>query len=250
MEYIEHDEQLGAEIRWKNAEIVFSKTTHRGTLLEFVQRPRWGLSCYMNGYIQSCLSDEKIYHKQLTDNVIYSGKIAIFGGGEGATARDILKNSVQHIETVDMFEWDADVVDIFRTKFTEWGAGVWNDSRLHIYNYDIFEHISKIPDNEYTSLVVDLFEPHDQPEDTWKVLFENMYRIMKQGGTFSMYAGMYPHTGEIYIQHIFCAMLRKVGFFNVRFVVGENIPSYLGQPIFIYGSKKTVHDFIFESERE
>jgi spermidine synthase len=250
MEYIEHDEQLGADIHWKDAEVVFSKTTHRGTLIEFVKRQKFGLSCFMNGSIQSCLSDEKTYHKQLTENTVRSGKIAIFGGGEGATAREILKNSVQHIETVDMFEWDADVVEIFRTQFPEWGAGIWNDSRLHIYNYDIFEHISKIPDNEYTSLVVDLFEPNDQPEDIWKLLFEHMYRIMKKGGTFSMYAGMYPHTGEVYIQHLFCVMLRHVGFFNVNFVLGENIPSYLGRPIFIYGSKTSIHDFIFESDRE
>ena len=250
MEYIEYDEQLGAEIHWKNASVVFSMKTHRGTLLEFVERPKWGLSCYMNGSIQSCLSDEETYHTQLTKYIPKRGAIAIFGGGEGATAREILKDSVVGIENIDMFEWDADVVDVFRTKFPQWGKGAWNDSRLHIYNHDIFEHISKIPDNEYTSVVVDLFEPHDQSEDTWKGLFEHMYRIMNKGGTFSMYAGMFPHTGEVYIQHIFCAMLRAIGFFNVGFTIGDYIPSYLGRPVFISGSKKTVQDFIFESERE
>lgn len=237
-EYIEHDEQLGAEIRWKNAEVIFSKTTHRGTLLEFVERPGWGLSCYMNGSIQSCLSDEKAYHKQLTQNIIRRGTIAIFGGGEGATARDFLRETVfEQIQYVDMFEWDADVVDVFRTKFPQWASGIWNDSRLRIHNYDIFEHISKIPDSEYAGLVVDLFEPHDQTEEAWKGLFQHMYRIMKNGGAFSMYAGMCPHTGELNIQIRLCAMLRDIGFLNVGFTVGKFIPSYLGKPIFISGRK-------------
>ena len=249
-EYIEYDEQIGAEIHWKNAEIVYSKTTHRSTLLEFVQRPDWGLSCYMNGSIQSCLSDEKTYHKQLTKNTMRKGNIAIFGGGEGATARELLQDSSSQIQRVDMFEWDEDVVNVFRTDFPQWGNGVWNDTRLKIYNYDIFEYISKIPDDEYTSLVVDLFEPHDQPEDVWKGLFQQMYRIMKNGGNFSMYAGMYPHNSEVNIQYIFCSVLQDVGFLNVDFTVGNYIPSYLGQPIFIHGCKKSLHDFIVESERE
>jgi spermidine synthase len=169
------------------------------------------------------------------------GAIAIFGGGEGATAREFLRETVfEQVQYVDMFEWDADVVDVFRTKFTQWSAGIWKDSRLRIYNYDIFEHISKIPDSQYNGLVVDLFEPHDQPEDAWKRLFQHMYRIMKLGGSFSMYGGMYPHRGEAHIQKVFCTMLREVGFFNVGFTVGEFIPSYIGRPIFIHGSKKNV----------
>lgn len=251
MEYIEHDDQLGAEIHWKGAEVVFSKTTHRGTLLEFVTRPKFDLSCFMNGSIQSCLSDEKIYHRALTDRIKHFGCAAIFGGGEGATARELLtKNSGTEFQRIDMFEWDADVVDVFRTKFPQWANGIWNDSRLRIYNYDIFEHISKISDNEYNAVVVDLFEPYDQTEDTWKMLFTHMFRIMKEGGSFSMYAGMLPHTNEIYIQHLMCAMLRQVGFFNVTLHTGEYIPSYLGRPMFIYGRKIDPQRWILESDRE
>lgn len=235
MDYIEQDEQLGAEIHWKGAKIVFSMKTHRETLLEFVERPGWGLSCYMNGSIQSCLSDEATYHKQLTESIVCGGNIAIFGGGEGATARELLRNPVQHITAVDMFEWDRDVVEVFRTKFPQWGKGIWNDSRLHVYNYDIFEHISTIPDSTYNSLVVDLFEPHDQTEAVWNTLFQHMYRIMNSAGTWSMYAGMCPHTNDLSIQYRFCAMLREIGFVHVDFIIGEFIPSYLGRPVFLYG---------------
>jgi spermidine synthase len=251
MEYVEYDEQLGAEIHWKNTEVVFSKTTHRRTVLEFVKRPTFGLSCFMNGSIQSCLSDEMVYHKALTDTIKHIGCVAIFGGGEGATARELLtKKSGTAFQRIDMFEWDADVIDVFRTQFPQWAQGAWNDSRLNIYNYDIFEHISKIPDCEYNSVVIDLFEPHDQSEDTWKMLFNHMFRIIKEGGSFSMYAGMLPHTNDIYIQHIMCAILRQVGFFNVTLHTGEHIPSYLGRPMFIYGHKIDTQLWILESERE
>lgn len=251
MEYIEHDEGICAEIRWKNAKIVFSKTTHRGTLLEFVQRPKFGLSCFMNGSIQSCLSDEMGYHKCLTENIVRKGRVAIFGGGEGATARELLKKvSGTAVEHIDMFEWDYDVVDIFRTQFPEWANGAWNDSRLHIHNFDIFEHILTIPDNFYDAVVVDLFEPNDQTDDKWKELFTHMFRIMKKGGTFSIYAGMRPLNNDLQVQSKMRTMLCDVGFFNALTHTGDFILSFLGKPIFICGSKLDYQEWLLGLESD
>jgi spermidine synthase len=58
-------EEFGVAHKWHNVEIKESIVTHRGTKVEIVERPKWGLACYMDNSIQSCLIDEKIYHEAL-----------------------------------------------------------------------------------------------------------------------------------------------------------------------------------------
>ena len=107
-EYSENTwDEFGVEHRWKNTQLLDSTMTDRGTLVEMVYRPHWGVACYMDNAIQSCEVDEHIYHESLVHPVMSSSgdkkHAMIIGGGEGATAREVLKWSV---EKVDMFEWD------------------------------------------------------------------------------------------------------------------------------------------------
>ena len=104
--YTEIDSRLGAHIVWNNAHVIYQERTHRDTLVEFVERPQWGVACFMNGTIQSCESDEYIYHRNLVDPCFRSSmpddcRVAIFGGGEWANAREVLKYDC--VENVDMF---------------------------------------------------------------------------------------------------------------------------------------------------
>jgi spermidine synthase len=67
----------------------------------------------------------------------------IIGGGEGATAREVLK--WPDVEQVDMYEWDKDVVSLFSTKYPQWAKGAWENPKLSIHYEDIFETIRCYP---------------------------------------------------------------------------------------------------------
>lgn len=243
--YIENDSQLGANICWNGSELLFSQKTSKGTLLEFIKRPKWGISCFMNGCIQSCLMDELIYHQALVRPSLVndcSGQaVAIFGGGEGATAREVLR--YDSVYTVDMIEWDADVITAFTSKFPQWAQGSWNDRRLNVIVEDVFTHISTIHNNMYNVAIVDLFEPDDQTWANWTTLFSQVYRILKNKGNISMYAGIYDYYDSGKTQQMIRSILSTVGFkyITMRKVF---IPSYLGQACFIAGVK------VDESDRE
>ena len=179
-EYIEHDNDLGVTHIWHNSTIVESIITGRGTKVEIVDRPYWGLTCYMDNCMQSCLFDEKIYHEALVSKVMNDAKtVLILGGGEGATAREVLKWPV---ERVDMIEWDKDVVDLFK-KYPQWSQS-WDDKRLHIQYEDVFQWK---PSMKYDAIIIDLFEPNEQFIDlvrnalNWKT---------SSNGNLVMYAGM------------------------------------------------------------
>ncbi len=105
--------EWGVSFHWRDAIVAESKTTDRGTVLEMIRRPQWGMACYMNGEIQSCEVDEKVYHQAFVDPIMayvsQPKRVMIIGGGEGAMAREVLKwPSVEH---VDMYEWDREVVE-------------------------------------------------------------------------------------------------------------------------------------------
>ena len=133
-------DEFGVVHLWNDTDINDFIVTKRGTDVEFIRRPKWGLACYMDNSIQSCEIDEELYHESLVHPAMAScnthKRVMIIGGGEGATAREVLKWS--DVEHVDMFEWDEEVVQIFKTKYTQWAKGAWNDTRLKLHFVDIF----------------------------------------------------------------------------------------------------------------
>jgi spermidine synthase len=237
--YIERDAILGADIHWKDAVITYSQTTHRGTLLEFVNRPQWGTSCFMNSTIQSCMSDEYEYHTSLVNpcfekNPDSNNIVAIFGGGEGATAREVLRHA--NVSHVDMYEWDRDVVNVFQRVFPHWARGAWQDKRLNVHIEDAFAYILKIHNGTYNGVIVDLFEPEDQSFAEWKAFLTQVYRILGDSGSISMYIGMYDRQAGGIIQRQMCGLATDLGFLGVR-MLRRYIPSYLGEACFLVAEK-------------
>jgi spermidine synthase len=192
MNYSENTwDEFGVEYTWKNTQHLDTCMTERGTLLEMIYRPQWGIGCYMDNAIQSCEVDEYIYHETLVHPVLASAgsikRVMIIGGGEGATAREVLKWPV---EKVDMFEWDKDVVALFKQKYPQWARGAWNDKRLSVYFDDIFQTIKTAPLNLYDVIIIDLFDPEDANLPQWTELLKHLKKWLTRQGSVVMYSGI------------------------------------------------------------
>ena len=187
-------QEFGVAHNWYNASIKHSMVTHRGTKVEIIERPKWGLACYMDNSIQSCLIDERIYHESLVHPVMMSvkerRKVMIIGGGEGATAREVLK--WPGVEEVVMFEWDKDVVKMFKENYPEWAKGAWDDHRLKIRNEDIFKAINQPPNRfkKFDVIIIDLFDPCEENMMLWRELIKSLHNWITINGSIVMYSGM------------------------------------------------------------
>lgn len=173
--------------------ILHSFKSKRGTFIEMIKCPTLGISCYMDNVIQSCEYDEKVYHHALVSNVINnksnSKRVMIIGGGEGATAREVLKDdSVTH---VDMYEWDEDVVELFKNHYPQWAMGAWDDHRLHLHYDDIFKVIRKQPAEVYDIIIIDLFDPTNETANQLITLLTKLQSWLTSNGSLVMYTGMY-----------------------------------------------------------
>jgi len=171
--------------------------THRGTKVDMVEQADGTIACYMDDEIQSSESDEALYHEALVVPIMEAAKrrerVMIIGGGEGATAREVL--AWPDVQCVDMYEWDKDVVHLFQTKYTQWAKGAWEDSRLHLYYEDIFEAIRRPPlqANRYDIMIIDLFDPSEENIMSWYDLLMNLHHWIQPDGCIVMYAGVHDN---------------------------------------------------------
>lgn len=193
-QYIEDlKDEFGVTYTWHGVKVRTSIKTQRGTQVDIIERPGWDLTCYMDNSIQSCIRDEAKYHEALVHPamscVASPKRVCIIGGGEGATAREVLKFS--EVEHVDMIEWDEEVVELFKTKYPQWSQGAWDDPRLHIYYEDVFVKMTEPIPEKYDVVIIDLFDPTQENLPQYLRLIDViMNSWLNYGGSIVLYAGM------------------------------------------------------------
>lgn len=138
----------------------------------------WGRMLFLNGMLQSTTFDEKVYHAALTATLPFSGRVLILGGGEGATARDVLHHT--KVTHVDMIDWDEGLVNYMKEYEGEWSKGAFQDPRLHVRYMDIFEWIMTNTQT-YDFCVVDLFDPEEFSKQDWAKLLIALRDCVKGG---------------------------------------------------------------------
>ena len=77
---------------------------------------------YMDGIMQSRYYGDAAYHEALVHPAMFTHphpkRVAIIGGGEGATLREVLKHNT--VETVTMIEIDGEMVQVAKEYLREW----------------------------------------------------------------------------------------------------------------------------------
>jgi spermidine synthase len=243
--YIEHNPDLHVDYIWKDCRKLVTLKTARGTLVEIVDRPAWGLSCFMDGVVQSCEKDEKIYHEALVGSAlklmkvqVHAPQICVFGGGEGATARDIWWQSPA--AAITMIEWDREIVELFQTRFQgwsndKWGNCAWEDPRLRIEYEDAFEIVKESRDQAYDLVLVDLFDVEEAMLEKWKEFMDRSSRWTRN--TYCMYVA--THSPFVATASGLCRKLRRhlkgLGFATKYTSV--YVPSFHGYAIFLLGKR-------------
>ena len=93
----------------------------------------FGKTLLIDGLIQSCQVDEFVYHESLVHPAMLMHPnpktVYIGGGGEGSTAREVLRH--KSVEKCMMVDIDGDVVDFCR-KFLPENTAAFADPRLEL----------------------------------------------------------------------------------------------------------------------
>lgn len=166
--FTETDGEMIRSFRYHPATSVEFKTAKQD--VKILDTIAFGKTLFIDGVLQSSLMDEEIYHRKLVHPALGhtpdAKSVCILGGGEGATAREVLK--YKNIESITMIDWDQELVEYFRDKEPAWHKGALLDPRVILEHSDIFKVLNE--PRKYDIILVDLTDPEFE-NPAWEELF-------------------------------------------------------------------------------
>lgn len=119
-----------------------------------------GKALILDGKTQSSAYDEFVYHESLVHPVMITHpsprRVLILGGGEGATAREVLRyGSVEEVVMVDI---DDEVIRVVKEYLPEMSQGAFDDPRLRLVISDGRKFLEESRDR-YDVIILDLTDP-------------------------------------------------------------------------------------------
>lgn len=160
--------------------------------MDIVDTIPYGRALFLDGKIQSGQADEFIYHESLVHPALVAHvgprRVFIAGGGEGATAREILRHST--VESVVMVDIDEAAVNACREYLTEVHQGAFDDSRLTLVFDDARAELERA-EPDFDAIVVDVTDPL-KGGPSYRIFTREFYQLaqsrLRPGGIISVQA--------------------------------------------------------------
>ena len=240
LEFNEKDSDQGVERNYlyyksDSAHIVTEKQE-----ADIINSTYWKKMLFLDGTLQSNLRDEVIDHNALVhplmDTLQSKDDILILGGGEGATAREVLRWS--KVKSLMMVDYDKELVEFMKYHGPEWSMGAFHDRRLTVMFHDAWAFIKT--GIEYDGVIIDLTDP-DLKTERWPELLKNTLASVKtRKGGFVMNAGLYQPWSTKKLKDLI-SIVKNLCSRNLEFryyVYTTFVPSFNGEWTFIVVAHK------------
>ena len=136
-----------------------------------------GKTLFMDGKMQSSEHDEFIYHESLVHPVMLAHpnpkKVFIGGGGEFATAREVLRH--QTVERLVMVDIDEEACDMCREHLPEWNAGAYEDPRMETFYEDAYGWLETC-DEKFDVIIMDICDPQEAGPGM-RLYYQSFYKM-------------------------------------------------------------------------
>mmetsp|Transcript_14980 Transcript_14980/g.17497 ORF Transcript_14980/g.17497 Transcript_14980/m.17497 type:complete len:326 (-) Transcript_14980:141-1118(-) len=153
----ENSENFASVLRLQR---VMLSTESKYQTIQVIDTCQFGKTLIMDGKTQSAAFDEYVYHEALVQPAMLSHpspkKVFIGGGGELATAREVLRHKC--VEKVVMVDLDEVAVNVCIKELPEWNNGCVNDPRLEIIFGDAIASLEKY-DGTFDVIILDVCDP-------------------------------------------------------------------------------------------
>ncbi|TMW67038.1 hypothetical protein Poli38472_012154 [Pythium oligandrum] len=128
--------------------------------MQIIETTSFGKTLVLDGKTQSAASDEAVYHESLVHPALIAHPnpktVYIGGGGEFATAREVLKHP--SVEKVVMVDIDEMVCDLCRKELPEWSDGCFEDPRLEVHYTDAHAFLKQY-EGTFDVIIMDIADP-------------------------------------------------------------------------------------------
>lgn len=148
--------------------------------LEIIDTVAYGRCLFLDEKIQSALADEFIYHEALVQPAMVAHpsprRVFIAGGGEGATAREILRHRC--VESVLMVDIDREAVATCREHLADVHQGAFDDPRFTLVHADARAELERA-DAAFDLVVVDVTDPL-AGGPSYRLFTREFYQIVRE----------------------------------------------------------------------
>ncbi|MFH1418442.1 MAG: spermidine synthase [Planctomycetota bacterium] len=158
-----------------------------------VETGAYGKALVLDGKWQSCVGDEFLYHEPLVHPAMLlherPKQVLILGGGEGATAREVLR--WRKVERAVMIDIDGAVVDECRRHLPEMHQNAFDDPRLEVVIGDALDYLDETKQG-WDVIISDLSDPIEEGPSFklfTKEYFQKGRRVLAPEGVFVVQAG-------------------------------------------------------------
>jgi len=156
--WMEEELEPGLRAQYRLEKIIHSGQSEFQSV-DVVDITPFGRCLVIDGLIQSCQCDEFVYHECLVHPALLSHPnpktVFIGGGGEGSTAREVLRH--KSVEKCVMVDIDGDVVKFCRDHLPE-NTEAFNDPRLELIIDDAKVRMEQSP-IKFDVIIMDLDDP-------------------------------------------------------------------------------------------
>jgi spermidine synthase len=175
--YIDSDDAHGGHWFVREATIVSRQTAFQ--TVEILEFSHFGRALMIDNALQSAERDEYIYHEALVQPALClhaePRRVLIIGGGEGATAREVLKHPT--VVDVVMVDIDRELVALAREHLSAWHRNCFDDARLSVVFGDGYDYVARTT-GKFDVIIVDLVDiDEDGPAEALYTV--DFYRILK-----------------------------------------------------------------------
>jgi len=168
-------------------------------LIEIYQTEKHGNLMALDGCFMVSEKEEFVYHEMLTHIPLFTHpfpeNVLIIGGGDGGTAREVLKHKT--VKNVDFVEIDEEVYNVSKKYFKNLTKGLEADKRLKFLFGDGIKFVKETED-KYDIVLVDSTDPSDISGGLFSFeFFQDVYNILKNDGIMVMQSESPFYDGKI-----------------------------------------------------
>jgi spermidine synthase len=187
-----YSKRHGERISLQLTDVPSVRVQTRFQAMEIIDTVPYGRCLFLDGKMQSGQADEFVYHESLVQPAMVAvptpRRVFIAGGGEGATARDILRHP--SVETVVMADIDEEAVAACRRLLTEVHQGAFDDPRLVLIYDDARAQLEQSAE-PYDVIIVDVTDPL-RGGPSYRIFTREFYQIarakLRAGGIIAIQA--------------------------------------------------------------
>ena len=175
--------QVGLKVK----ETLFSGKSEFQTV-EIVDTELYGKTLAIDGLFMTSVGDEYYYHELIVHPALCTApkieNVLIVGGGDGGTAREVLRHP--EVKKATVVEIDAMVVEASKQHLPEIGSA-WDDPRLEVIIGDGIDFVRRAEPSSYDVVLLDGSDPVGPAEGLFGTAFyQDVSRSLTPSGVFAL----------------------------------------------------------------